>query len=41
MLGPGVAAAMVVTARIWGEKRRRWRKERGEGGTGERDRGER
>lgn len=40
MLGLGVTAAMVVTARIWGEKRRRWRKERGEGGAGERERGE-
>jgi len=31
---------MVVTARVWGEKRRRWRRERGEGGAGERERGE-
>lgn len=40
MLGLGVTAAMVVTARIWGEKRRRWRKERGEEAL-ERGRGER
>jgi hypothetical protein len=28
---------MVVMARVWGERRRRWHRERGEGDAGERE----
>ena len=47
--GPRGAAARVrgggygggeVAARVWGERRRRWRRERGEGDAGEREKGE-